>query len=148
MAVNRNNGGNDGVAPKDSQQTQELVAAVHQLVESQHQEAEERRDERDLRRHEIDSNKEIALTSIAAQREYHNQHFTKYNQHFAHKLIFSGVAIVAVLIFFGFSIWMGAKEIVVELAKVASGLLLGMFGGYFWGKDKGAKDPGKPRDDS
>lgn len=131
----------------EGQQTQDLVAAVHQLVESQHQEAQDRRDERDLRRHEIDSNKEIALTSIEAQREYHNQHFTKYNQHSAHKLLFSGVALIAILIFFGFCIAMGAKEIVVDLAKVGSGVLIGMFGGYFWGKDKGSSEPIRPRDD-
>lgn len=144
MAVEDNN---EPRIVNDPQQTQELVAAVHQLVESQHQESQDRRDERELRRHEIDSNKEIALTSISAQREYHNQHFTKYNQHSAHKLIFSGVALVAVLIFFSFSIWMGAEEIVIDLAKIGSGLLIGMFGGYFWGKDKGSNEPVRPRDD-
>jgi Fe2+ transport system protein B len=132
----------------DPNPTQELIMAVEHLVQSQNQEAQDRRDERDLRRHEIDSNKEVALTSIQAQKEYHSQYFSKYNEHLIHKYWFAGIIAIAVMIFFGFCIWMGAEEIVVDLAKIGSGLLVGVFGGYFWGKtNKGAQPSGAPSEE-
>lgn len=111
----------------------QLTAAVHQLVESTEKQHEIKRAEIEVQSKEIESNEKIALASIQAQREYHSQRFTRYNDHLIHRYFFIGSMTVLVLGFSLGAIWLDAKDLVSDLFKMIVPLVVGLAGGYHWG---------------
>lgn len=123
--------------PEKPQQTKELMLALTKMVEVSTKEQEVKQEELAVRRQEIESNEKIAMASIDAQKAFHADRWTKYNSHLIHRYVFVIVLLVVVFLFAGAAIWLGAKDLVVDVAKLASSLGLGAFGGYHWGKSKG-----------
>lgn len=117
-----------------------LMVAVKQMVEAGQQEIDVRRGEQDVKREEIASREKIALATIEAQREFHKERFSRFNDHLIHRYWFVGVVMLLVLTFSGFAIWAGAKELIMDLAKLIGGVAVGAFGGFHYGKNKGSKD--------
>lgn len=117
----------------------EVTEALKQMVDVAQQEHEIKRGDQEVKREEITSNERIALASIDAQREYHREHFTRYNAHLIHRYFFLGGVLLIVLLFSAFAIWVGAKDLVMDMAKLVLGVGVGAFGGYHYGKNKSQK---------
>lgn len=111
----------------------QLVVAVQQLVESNAQEQETKRAELEVRRCEVESNERVALASIEAQKGFHTERFTRYNSHLIHRYVFICFITGAFLTFSSVAIWLGAKDIVLDLVKILLPLAVGLLGGYHWG---------------
>lgn len=124
------------LAPDEGTKTKELVGVLTKMAEANSKEQDVKRHELDVKREEISSNERIAMAAIDAQKSFHADRWTKYNSHLIHRYVFF---IVIALVGTGFSalaISMGAKEVIMDLAKLGSSLALGTFGGYHWGKSK------------
>lgn len=119
------------------QQAKDLMLALTKMVEVSTKEQEVKQEELAVRRQEIESNEKIAMASIEAQKSFHADRWTKYNSHLIHRYIFVIVLLVVIFVFAGAAIYLGAKDLVIDVAKLASSLGLGAFGGYHWGKSKG-----------
>ncbi|EMH78145.1 hypothetical protein EHI8A_184020 [Entamoeba histolytica HM-1:IMSS-B] len=125
-------------AETQKQQPKELLRALTKLVEASTLEHEIKQEELAVRRQEIESNEKIAMASISAQRDFHSERFSKYNSHLVHRYWFVGVMTIVICIFAGMAIYLGAKDLVMDLSKLIASMSLGAFGGYHWGKNKGS----------
>lgn len=108
----------------------EKELAVKQLEISLQEKQEE------TRRLEIERNTQIALAQIQAQAEDLKDNRTKYNTMLNGRYRFIGVVVVLLLLFAISGIALGAKDMVLEVFKLALGFAAGGFGGYFYGKTK------------
>tara|TARA_B100000446_G_scaffold87727_1_gene82567 strand:- start:1029 stop:1448 length:420 start_codon:yes stop_codon:yes gene_type:complete len=130
-----------GVVPAEAEPRglQEVTDALKQMIEVTQQEHDLKRGDQDVKREEIAANERVALASIDAQREYHREHFTRYNAHLIHRYYFLGGVLLIVLLFSAFAIWAGAKDLVMDMAKLVVGVGVGAFGGFHYGKTKNQK---------
>lgn len=93
-----------------------------------------KRAELEIRRHEIEANKEIALASIAAQKD----DIVKRGDVFAsvqkgRLWLFGGIAfLVAIVIIF--AMYTGQTDIAIKLIEIGGAVLLGYFAGFHRGK--------------
>lgn len=125
----------------DKPELKAITVALKQMVEVAQQEHDIKRGDQDVRREEISSNERIALASIEAQREYHKENFSRFNAHLIHRYWFVGTVLFGILVFSGFAIWAGAKDLVMDLAKLVVGVGVGAFGGFHYGKTKSKQSP-------
>ncbi|WP_116896410.1 hypothetical protein [Pseudomonas syringae] len=126
----------DVLGPEEAMKTKELVSVLTKMAEANTKEQEVKRHELDVRQQEITSNERIAMAAIDAQKTFHSDRWTKYNSHLIHRYVFFVVLVILSTGFAGMAIWLGAKDVVMDLAKLGSSLALGTFGGYHWGKNK------------
>lgn len=110
--------------------------AIERFLQLQESELQVRLRESEIRAKEVDSNKEIALASIAAQREDYRDNRDKFNKHLIHRYVFLSILALLVLGFFAFAIAYDAKELVESSLKIIGGFLAGGFGGYYLGRDR------------
>lgn len=112
----------------------ELKSSLQQMLDTAQQEHELKKEELDVRRTQIASNEKLGLASIDANKQYHREKYTHFNAHLIHRYWFVGSIVLLVLVFFGFAIHAGAKDLVADLAKLFVGVGVGAFGGYHYGK--------------
>lgn len=113
-----------------------LEKAVREMAKANQQEIELKKAELDVRRAEIESNERLGMTSIQANKEHHQEHMRRYNDHLVHRYWFVGAITLGVLIFSTIAIFAGAKDLVADLVKLLGGAGAGAFGGYYYGKSK------------
>lgn len=128
-----------GLKSVSSEGLQDVTDALKQMIEVTQQENDLKRGDQEVKREEIAANQQIALASIDAQREYHREHFTRYNAHLIHRYFFLGAILVIVLVFSAFAIWAGAQDLVMDMAKLVVGVGVGAFGGFHYGQNKSQK---------
>jgi hypothetical protein len=106
---------------------------VQAFIASQREQTEVQRKELAVREKEIELNKEQATASIQAQiKDRENQRSHQRSLHTQNQRYGAGIAVV-VLIFLGVLIWMGERDIALELIRIA--VYAG--GGYYAGKAVG-----------
>ncbi len=115
----------------------ELVGVLTKMAEANTKEQEVKRHELDIKQQEIASNERIAMAAIDAQKSFHEGRWAKYNSHLIHRYVFISIFAALVFGFSGVAIHMGAKDLIMDLAKLGASLAAGTFGGYHWGKNKG-----------
>ena len=120
--------------PLPQEKMAELVKAVELLVGERSEEARDRQEERDLRRFEIQTNKDIALASISAQKSDREAQMQRYGSLISTKYAYGLGALFMLLIFLGVAIYMGAGEMVSKLLITLVTLAVGGAGGYGYGK--------------
>lgn len=117
---------------------QVLAAALQQMATVQAEENDVKRHELTVREAEISANRDIALASIKAQSEFHAGRGSVLNRQQVQRYVFTVVVLLVVL---GFSAWMfmhEGKELVISMAQHAFVFATGAFGGYHFGKNRGA----------
>ncbi|MBA1179565.1 hypothetical protein G7008_03525 [Pseudomonas psychrotolerans] len=134
--------GQESLPAEMQKQPKELLQALTKIVEASALEHETKQEELAVRRQEIESNEKIALASIQAQKEFHSDRFSQFNNHLVHRYFFVAAMTIFISIFAAVAIWLGAKDLVVDLSKLVVSLSVGAFGGYHWGKSKGKGDDG------
>lgn len=90
----------------------------------------------ETRRLEIERNTQVALAQIQAQAEDLKDNRTKFNTMLTGRYWFVGAVVVLLLAFAIAGIWLGAKDLVLEVFKLTLSFAAGGFGGYFYGKTK------------
>lgn len=128
--------------PAEKPQTKDLVEVLTKMAEVNTREQDVKQAELGVKQQEIESNERIALAAIDAQKSFHSDRWTKYNSHLIHRYVFVCVIAVIVCLFAGLAIYLGAKDLVMDLAKLLASLAIGTFGGYHWGKNN-SKSSGK-----
>ncbi len=123
------------VDPLDKPQTRDLVEVLTKMAEVNTKEQEVKQAELGVKQQEIESNERIALAAIDAQKSFHSDRWTKFNSHLIHRYVFICVIAVIACAFAGLAIYLGAKDMVMDLAKLVASLAIGTFGGYHWGKN-------------
>jgi hypothetical protein len=92
--------------------------------------------ELDLKKTEIEANTRIALASIEAQREAvthdHNAEGSQQKSKFQYATLIIAIVMATIIAL----VWLGAKDLVSDIVKVALGFAGGILGGYQWGKNK------------
>ncbi|PEN06021.1 hypothetical protein CRI93_11105 [Longimonas halophila] len=117
----------------DEQSTSLNEETVQAIIASQREQTEVQRKELDVREKEIEFNKEQATASIQAQiKDRENQRSHQRALHTQNQRYGTGLAVV-VLIFLGLLVWMGERDIALELIRIA--VYAG--GGYYAGKAVG-----------
>ena len=117
-----------------------LEKAVREIAKANQQEVELKKAELDVRRAEIESNERLGMTSIQANKEHHQEHLRRFNDHLVHRYWFIGAVTLGVLVFATIAIFAGAKELVADLVKLLGGAGAGAFGGYYYGKSKNSNE--------
>ncbi len=127
--------------------SKELTAqALGRFIDVQKKEVEVRAQEAQVKAQEVSSNERIALAAIQAKREDNQDGRAQYNKHLIHRYVFVFLLLVAIFGFSAFAITSGAKEIVADLFKMGSSLIVGAIGGYYAGKEKGRHRPSNDDD--
>ncbi|CAB5577621.1 Uncharacterised protein [Pseudomonas putida] len=134
------------IAPDKAQQAKELMQALTKMAEANTKEQEVKQAELGVKQQEIESNERIALAAIEAQKSFHSDRWNKFNSHLIHRYIFICVIAVIMAAFAGFAINLGAKDLVMDMAKLVGSMAVGTFGGYHWGKSK-SKSGGQDQSD-
>lgn len=130
-----------------SSNSKELTAqALGRFIDVQKKEVEVRAQEVQVKAQEVSSNERIALAAIQAKREDNQDGRAQYNKHLIHRYVFVSVLLVAIFVFSGYAINSGAKDIVADLFKMGSSLIIGAIGGYYAGKEKGRHRPSNDDD--
>jgi len=123
--------------PQDAEaaeHTHELLSRLGHLVEAQEREQDLKQAELQVKSSEITSNERVALASIEAQSTFHRERFGGYNKLVRMRLIFVAVFLTLILGFCLIAINLGAKELVIDLAKLMVPLIVGAVGGYGFGR--------------
>jgi len=134
------------LSPDKTQQTKELVQVLTKMAEVSTKEQEVKQAELGVKQQEIESNERIALAAIEAQKSFHSDRWKKFNSHLIHRYVFVCVISVIMAIFSGLAIYLGAKDLVMDLAKLVASMAIGTFGGYHWGKSKTKGSSQEPSD--
>lgn len=137
----RSDGLKDVTPTGDKPELKAITAALKQMVEVTQQEHDLKRGDQEVEREKIASNERLGLAAIEAQREFHKEHFGRYNDHLIHRYWFIGAIVLMILVFSGFAIWADAKDLVMDMAKLIIGVSIGAFGGFFYGKSQGKQEP-------
>ncbi|ENG4187071.1 hypothetical protein [Providencia alcalifaciens] len=119
------------------------VNVVEKIIDNQTREIQLKEREQDVRLAEIQANKELACKNIEAQEKVMINNSSKE----VHRMyIRSGgllLGLVILFVFIAFAITHDAKDIVIELVKYIVPLLIGGFGGFYFGKTKGRQEADK-----
>lgn len=117
------------------------IAAIEKFVEVQTREIELKEKEIDfktqelaIRQQEIDSNREIALKSIDAQKEDRATQASFFSGLETKKVYFKYLVTIAVSVVVIVSMYTGNAQYAIELAKIAGGVLAGYLAGVYKGK--------------
>ncbi|HDU8432021.1 hypothetical protein [Morganella morganii] len=117
------------------------IAAIEKFVEVQSKEIELKSKEIDfktqeleIRRQEIESNKEIALKSIDAQKEDRETQTRYFSDIENKKVNFKCLVAVCVVLVVVVSMYTGNAQYAIELAKIGGGVLAGYLAGVYKGK--------------
>lgn len=117
------------------------IAAIEKFVEVQTKEIELKEKELDfktqelaIRRQEIESNKEIALKSIDAQKEDRATQATIFSGVEVKKVYFKYLVTIAAAVVVIVSMYTGNAQYAIELAKIGGGVLAGYLAGVYKGK--------------
>ncbi|MEQ9852668.1 hypothetical protein ABRP57_09560 [Pectobacterium aroidearum] len=117
------------------------MAAIEKFVEVQvkeitlkEKELEFKTQELEVRHKEIESNKEIALISIQAQKEDRATQASFYSGLETKKVYFKYVLVVAVAVVVIISMFTNNAQYAIELAKIGGGVLAGYLAGVYKGK--------------
>jgi CHASE2 domain-containing sensor protein len=114
--------------------------ALNQVVAIQEKTLEVKSKETDVKAQEISANKEIALATIAAQKETQmawNEKFWKSRTNL-HWFIF--VIVIAVCAFLISMAWFVGKDFVLKLVEEVVPPVVTAIGGYYYGKSKPHKN--------
>ncbi|HFW4798346.1 TPA: hypothetical protein ACIBS5_003789 [Salmonella enterica subsp. diarizonae serovar 60-67:z35:-] len=90
--------------------------------------------ELEIRRQQIDSNKEIALKSIEAQKEDRATQSSIFSKVEIKKVYFKYAVTFSVAVVVIVSMFTGNAQYAIELAKIGGGVLAGYFAGVYKGK--------------
>ena len=104
------------------------------IVKKQEIALQEKREE--TRRFEIEQNTTVALAQINAQAEDLKDNRVRYNSMLSKRYWFIGSIVASLLAFATAGIYLGAKDLIVEILKVVVAFSAGGFGGYHYGKSK------------
>jgi hypothetical protein len=117
------------------------ITAIEKFVEVQgreialkEKELDFKSQELEIRVKEIESNKEIALRSIAAQEVDRQAQAHFFGRLETKKLIFRIVVTLTVLVVVVVSMYTGNAQYAIELAKIGGGVLMGYLAGVYKGK--------------
>lgn len=120
-------------APETSQELQALVQVGHQYIALQSKEL-------DIKKIEIESNTQIALASIEAQKEVSAHDRTHEGGQETRKYVFATVMAAVVIGGMIALVMIGAKDLVSDMLKIVLGFAAGAFGGFHYGKNKANTD--------
>lgn len=107
---------------------------VREILECQKLELANKREELALRRHEIQSNENIALAAISAQKENNAQGSEALIAVNKSRLVIWVVVASLLAVVLVFAMFMDSKEIALELIKIGGAVALGYFAGVNRGK--------------
>lgn len=107
---------------------------VREILEYQKLELANKREELALRRHEIQSNENIALAAISAQKENNTQGSEVLIAVNKSRLVIWVVVAFLLAIVLVFAMFTDSKEIALELIKIGGAVALGYFAGVNRGK--------------
>ncbi|HHG0425695.1 TPA: hypothetical protein ACPTCW_002328 [Yersinia enterocolitica] len=131
------------------------MAAIEKFVEVQTREVELKSKEIDfktqelaIRQQEIDSNKEIALKSIEAQKEDRATQASFFSGLETKKVYFKYLVTIAVSVVVIVSMYTGNAQYAIELAKIAGGVMAGYLAGVYKGKSDQLQRAGQQKHDS
>lgn len=117
------------------------MVAIERFVEVQTKEIELKEKELDfktqeleIRKQEIDSNREIALKSIEAQKEDRATQSTIFSRVEVKKVYFKYLVTICVALVVIVSMFTGNAQYAIELAKIGGGVLAGYLAGMYKGK--------------
>lgn len=130
------------------------IAAIEKFVEVQakeislkEKEIEFKTQELAIRAKEIESNKEIALKSIEAQKEDRKTQATFFSGLESRKNFFKCLVALAVTGVVIISMYTGNAQYAIELAKIGGGVLMGYLAGVYKGKADQLERNAKRNDD-
>lgn len=131
------------------------MIAIERFVEVQTKEIELKEKELDfktqeleIRKQEIDSNREIALKSIEAQKDDRATQATIFSGVEVKKVYFKYLVTICVALVVIVSMFTGNAQYAIELAKIGGGVLAGYLAGMYKGKsDQMEKNSSQKADD-
>ncbi|MDR0805972.1 MAG: hypothetical protein LBN41_04380 [Enterobacteriaceae bacterium] len=122
-------------------ETEKTLDALGKFVEVQtkeialkEREVEFKRQELEVRKQEIDSNREIALQSILAQKDDRKEQAIFFSGVDQRKFYFKFLVVVALLATAAMFIFTDNAQYVIELAKIGGGVFAGYIAGLYKGK--------------
>ncbi|TAI99802.1 hypothetical protein [Pectobacterium versatile] len=117
--------------------------AVAKILENQRLEIELRRSESEIKNKDIESKERLSIRAIEAQEKVEIARGADEIKDRLIKTVGFLIALAFVLFFIGYAINHDAKDIVIELMKYIVPLVIGGFGGFYFGKSKGKEESEK-----